>query len=213
MTHLNWIRSKADTSPLFASQVNGLTLLCLLGIVAYFAVSFALQDRSAATHIPMTDPSAGAVAVEVSGETKRRGTYYPSPDTSLASFLESLDISPQSLPAALANKPVEKGMKIIVNRDGRPEIGDMASATRLALGLPLDVNKAAMEDLILIPGIKEATATKILDFRRSAGGRINRLEDLMQISGIKEKRLAKLRPYLFVDDGPAGRGSRSRKIR
>ena len=219
MTHLSWTRSKDKTSPLFISQINGLTLLCLVGIVIYFAAAYAQRHQgsappvddaqrhqSTAAPIYTTEAFIGAVAVEVSGETKRRGIYYLPPGTQLTTFLESLNISPKpALPSGLEGTVLKSGTTIIVNRDHRIEIGGMTASTRLSLGLPLNINKASMEDLILIPGIKEATAGKILAFRKAAGGRINRMEDLMQISGIKEKRLQKFKRYLFVTGVPAKR--------
>lgn len=74
----------------------------------------------------------------------------------------------------------------------------MAAATRLAIGVPLDVNSATREDLVLVPGIGEKTAEDLVRFREREGG-IRTIEELLQIPGIKEKRLAALRPYLAVE--------------
>ena len=69
----------------------------------------------------------------------------------------------------------------------------------MSLGLPIDINQATEDDLLLIKGIGPATAQKILDLRK----KINRFKDikqLMEIKGIKEKKLAELQKYLYVDN-------------
>ncbi|MDQ1277474.1 MAG: competence protein ComEA [Thermodesulfobacteriota bacterium] len=77
----------------------------------------------------------------------------------------------------------------------------MKTATLLALDLPIDINRAAFDDLLLIPGIGASTAQKILDLRRSAGGRITNLESLKNIKGIKEKRFEQLQGYFYIGAG------------
>ncbi len=73
----------------------------------------------------------------------------------------------------------------------------MNAAQRLALGMPLDINEASRDDLILVEGIGEATAEKIIELREKLG-RFKNIEQLKLIKGIKEKRLSGLRKYLYV---------------
>jgi competence protein ComEA len=73
----------------------------------------------------------------------------------------------------------------------------MAADKRLALGIAIDVNRATLEELVLVPGIGEKTAGKIVE-ERGLNGKFSRLEELMRVKGIKEKRLEKLRRYLCV---------------
>ena len=74
----------------------------------------------------------------------------------------------------------------------------MAADKRLALGLPLDVNLATSDDLLLIPGVGVVMAEKIVS-RRKEIGRFKKLDQLMEISGIREKKLSKLLPYLCIE--------------
>ena len=74
----------------------------------------------------------------------------------------------------------------------------IANAERLALGMPIDINKATEDDLLLVKGIGEATAKKILDLRNKLG-RFGDINQLMEIKGIKEKKLAEIRKYLYVE--------------
>jgi competence protein ComEA len=69
----------------------------------------------------------------------------------------------------------------------------------LALGIPIDINKATVEDIMLIDGIGEKTASRIIQFREKSG-RYHKVEDLMKIPGIKEKKFRKLRMYFCTDE-------------
>ncbi|MCX7868805.1 MAG: helix-hairpin-helix domain-containing protein, partial [Terrimicrobiaceae bacterium] len=86
------------------------------------------------------------------------------------------------------NVAVREGMKFVVDDDSQRRAamsGEMTAAKKLALGMPLDINRASKEDLILIPGIGDKTAEKIIALRTQLGG-FTHLEQLMQIKGIKE---------------------------
>jgi competence protein ComEA len=73
----------------------------------------------------------------------------------------------------------------------------MSADKRLALGLPIDLNRSSFEDLVLVPGIGEKTAEKILE-ERGLNGKFGKLEELMRVKGIKGKRLERLRRYLCI---------------
>ena len=78
------------------------------------------------------------------------------------------------------------------------KISDMSSVTRLALGLPVDINRATEEELTLVPGIGESLAYQIVQLR-NLRGEFERLADLKAVPGIKEKKLQNLEKYLFVE--------------
>ena len=63
----------------------------------------------------------------------------------------------------------------------------------------LNLNTATKEELMLISGIGEATATKILEYRDAIGG-FTSLEQLMDIEGIGEKKFAAWSRYLTLGD-------------
>jgi competence protein ComEA len=67
--------------------------------------------------------------------------------------------------------------------------------------MKFDLNKATKDDLLLVKGIGESTAGKILDLRDRLN-RFRNIEQLMEIKGIKERRLAEIRKYLYVEKGP-----------
>lgn len=61
----------------------------------------------------------------------------------------------------------------------------------------VDLNTAALDDLTGLPGIGEAKAQAILDYRREHGP-FRRVEDLMNVKGIGEGIFQQLEPYITL---------------
>ena len=61
----------------------------------------------------------------------------------------------------------------------------------------VNINTAAADQLVLLPGVGPATAQRILDFR-SKNGPFKRIEDLMAVQGIGEKTFARLKDHITL---------------
>lgn len=61
----------------------------------------------------------------------------------------------------------------------------------------IDINKASLENLCTIPGIGEARAGAIIDYREK-NGPFKDIEELKNISGIKDATFEKIKPYVCV---------------
>lgn len=61
---------------------------------------------------------------------------------------------------------------------------------------PIDLNSAALEDLMFINGIGEVTAGKIIEYANTTG--FYSVDDLIKIDGIGNKKLESIRPYVTV---------------
>jgi competence protein ComEA len=59
----------------------------------------------------------------------------------------------------------------------------------------LDINSASAELLMLLPGVGEKTAHKIVDYRKKKG-RISALSELENIKGIGKKTVERIAPYV-----------------
>ncbi len=80
----------------------------------------------------------------------------------------------------------------------RVTIGDMSASARLALGMPIDLNKATLEELVLIPGIGRKTASKIVRFREEKGA-FPEVDVLKRIEGLGEKKYDRIKGYLSIN--------------
>lgn len=59
-------------------------------------------------------------------------------------------------------------------------------------GLPVSINNGSLEALMLLDGIGEKTARKILDYRKSQGG-FKTLEELKNVPGIGDKKFDQIK--------------------
>jgi len=137
------------------------------------------------------------IAIEIVENDKSRGIYFVVPKTSADQLLKLIAIEGLTK----EDFPLNSGMKITISSNSNNSnvtVAKIESSKRLALSMPLDINRVTETDLILVSGIGEVTAKKILDLR-SKLGRYKNIEQLTEIKGIKENKLAKLRQYLYVE--------------
>jgi len=178
------------------SQIRGMAVLIFV-LAAVPLIFFGINRRFPDVSPAMSSQQPDSVAVEVAGPSSQAGVYFVSPRTGIREFLKSLHVR-GALPQDF---PLQQGMKIILPDSERAEgvvIDQMDAGTKLALELPVDINRASAEDLMMVRGIGEKMACRILELR-ARKGKFRNLEELMEIPGIKEKRLARLKKYLCVE--------------
>jgi competence protein ComEA len=177
-------------------QIKGLIAVCLtLAIIPFIIFLYSLFHSY---QVPeYSDQSDNALAVEVVENDQPKGIYFVDSETSSAQLLKAAGIGEFFFPVFKLND----GIKITVDSSfGKNDIvvTRIANAERMSLGMPIDINKATEDDLLLVKGIGDATAQKILDLRNQLG-RFEDVNQLMQIKGIKEKKLTEIRKYLYVE--------------
>lgn len=72
-----------------------------------------------------------------------------------------------------------------------------ASVSQVVSSGKLNINTASVKDLMLLPGIGEAYAQRIVDYR-TKNGPYFRIEDLLNVSGIGQKRLEAIADLITV---------------
>lgn len=80
-------------------------------------------------------------------------------------------------------------------KDMRPAGGEESAAVQ---SWPVDLNTASKETLVLLDGLSDVLAERIIAYREEHGG-FRSVEELTKIKGIGEKRLAAWKPYFYVE--------------
>jgi len=177
------------------SQIKGLIVVCLiLAVIPFIVLSYRLFAGYQAP--AFTDQSAESLAVEIVKSDQPQGIYFVNSKTTINQLLKNAGFEKSSP----LDFQLDDGMKITVDSSSGENnivVTQMEADKRIALGIKFDINQATEDDLLL-KGIGEATAEKILDLRGKLG-RFRNMEQLMEIKGIKEKKLAEIKKYLYVE--------------
>lgn len=83
----------------------------------------------------------------------------------------------------------------------RGRLIDVEIAEPLVASFQVDINSAEWPEWILLPGVGESLARRIVEFRH-AHGPFDSIDDLRRVSGLGPKTLAKIRPYLQIGSPP-----------
>jgi competence protein ComEA len=166
-----------------------------LAIIPFFIFIYSLFVSYQAP--AFSDQLVNSLAVEVVENDQPKGIYFVGSEISSGQLLKAAGIGERSFPVF----KLYDGMKITVDSSSVKHdivVTKIANAERLVLGMPIDINNATEDDLLLVKGIGEATAKKIIDLRNKLG-RFRDIKQLMEIKGIKEKKLVEIRKYLYVE--------------
>lgn len=169
-------------------------VLLLLG-----AALFLLWAWRAHFWLPPAPPPArplNTVFVEVTGAAAHPGVYsFPHPPT----LPEVWSKAGAPGPPPRDEGKLTSGSRVDISPEGRCQIGRMRGPQLLTLGLALDPNTASAADLEALPGIGPVLAGRIVAYRE-AHGPFKTIDDLEQVSGIGPKKLAQVKPYLFITE-------------
>jgi competence protein ComEA len=179
-------------------QVDGL-IVCVLLTAAVCLFSL-FSARTAPQNAPIAhgDPRDGPVVVSLSGDLSRSGIYYLPENTTLSNLLTLAGIERQDrFDKNILGLGLIAGQKVTLSADGSLTLGQMDAAERLALDLPIDLNRATRDELMLVPGIGETTADRIVQFRNTSG-LFRKVADLKNVPGIKEKKLKRWERYFYL---------------
>ncbi len=180
-------------------QLDGAVLIVVISVVIYTATFIFSQLQVSSYNIPFGDKSSSRLIVAIGGDTDFNGIYHMSDEAMICDLLTSAGVrNLEKFDKKILYDKLSSGYAVVIKPGNRLTIEEMNNAHKVAFNIPIDVNKATLNDLILIPGIGEKTASQIIQFREKSGS-IKKLEDLMKIRGIKEKKLTKVKRYLCIN--------------
>lgn len=78
----------------------------------------------------------------------------------------------------------------------RQETFPSSSHVKVSAGQIIDIQKASKNELMRLPGIGEATAERIIEYRDQEG--FDKIEDLMNVKGIGTKKYEKMRAHISL---------------
>ena len=134
------------------------------------------------------------VEVQADGKPKLLLAYSRAPQ--LSEVLVDADL--KAWPG-LADRVLTTSALVTVNSDGNMVwISPMSGTTALALGQPLNMNRATVADLQLLPGVGPATARRLVK-ERTEGGLYSSAQDLTRVKGIGPATAHKLKPLVAFD--------------
>jgi competence protein ComEA len=70
-------------------------------------------------------------------------------------------------------------------------------AAKAAVSAPVNINTASASELEALPGVGQAMAARIVEYRQKNGG-FKKIEELMNVRGIGEKAFLTLKPQITI---------------
>jgi len=178
-------------------RVGELTIL-IASLAVYGGILLHNRHPLPDSPLPWGDQGVGRIAIEVTGNRGADGIYFL-PETTALTELSKITGNDALTHPSLADTRFSSASAILVSAEGGVlKITDMSAVKKLALGLPIDLNRASEEELVLVPGIGERMAAQIVQLRQLRG-RFEGLADLTAVPGIKERKLRDLEKYLMVE--------------
>ena len=177
-------------------------ILCILAATFVYALT-KLYRAQAATE-SMVTPAPAAV-YEIRGDVMHAGFYCFAQEQRASALLQAAGGLKKSnqLPVQRADFPVIKNGKKLMFKTGAAhdvfwESSEMGAAARLNFFLPVDINIASADELMLIPGIGAKTAEAVVEYRETHK-RIKSLDELGSLSGMGDKKMQALLPYISIE--------------
>lgn len=135
------------------------------------------------------------IYVHICGEVAMPGVYAMPAGSRIVDVVNAAGGLTEEADVSLINlaREAEDGMQIAVPsfEEAADEKNQMSESGRI------DINRASLEELCLLPGIGESKASDIIRYREQNGD-FKRTEDIMKVAGIKEGLYEKIKEKIYV---------------
>lgn len=156
------------------------------------------------------------ITIHISGEVKNEGVYELEEESRIIDAINiagGLTETADTSQINLAEK-IEDGVKIYVPKKGEesPEINNQSeeaqksnesiiqnkeSKNKETKSKKININTATKEELDTLPGIGQATAQKIIEYRKE-NGKFSKIEEIKEVSGIGDSKFEKIKNLIEV---------------
>lgn len=184
---------------LAASQLSGAIGIVIVAVLVYAARDICRYFYSAPGAPVRYEWEESSIVVELTGDRDHDGIYFLPKGATVGDLFSEAGIrSLGGFRRIDLSRVLHAGDRVFSDpAHFRISTDAMSASTRLALDMPIDLNEATLEELMLVPGIGHGTASTIVEMREQKG-RFSGVDELMSITGIGGKRYERIRRYLYV---------------
>lgn len=185
--------------------------IILIIIFIASAISIYIQDKERKESIVVNSTSIeskdGKIGVYISGEVKNEGVYYLDKDARVTNLIdiaggltENADISKIN-PAQKLNDSdkiiiPEKKDEVEEEIQQTDDNTSVEEDSEISISEKININTATKEELEILNGIGEATANKIINYRKS--NPFKEIEDIMNVPGIGEAKFNNIKNDICI---------------
>ncbi len=145
----------------------------------------------------------GQIYVEVVGDVQKEGIYCFAKEVTVREAVAEAGgtVGRMVLAEDISSQRISSGSKLMVSGGkGKPvviKIRRMEPEKFLIFSIPIDLNQATEEELVVLPGIGENLAARIVEYRIAKRG-FSRLEELMEVRGIGRGKYERLKRFICL---------------
>ena len=175
--------TKIKTSIIFLFHKQPILCLAFCCLIFYLIQNYTFKDSSKAKDVS----SSSKFYIEVSNPDE-----FPVVDAVRSSQeLEGV------IPSSLYTK-IKSGDKIIIHDDGTASLSRISGKKSVALGIPIGLNSASIDDLTALPGVGIKLAERIVEYKK-LNGSFKSVDELDNVKGFGTKKIEAIKPSINLD--------------
>ena len=201
-------REKARSERLIDLNTAGLEELTEISGIGESTARLIIEKREALGGFSSVDQ---LLEINGIGESKleeiKKQAYVPSESTASENFSDTAEVTevPETSVSSAILSETEISAETAVTSAAETTVSEteitsettVVTSEKPSVSYPLDINTATAEELKTISGVGDVIAERIIEYRTKNGG-FNSVDRLIDVKGIGEKKLAAIRPYVFV---------------